>query len=141
MVIKNPEGLQDAAKTFLRRFPFPGVFAFYGEMGAGKTTFIKALCRELQVQDTVTSPSFALVNEYRTKQGEMVFHFDFYRIKSIREAFDLGYEEYFFGASYCFIEWPEKIEELLPETVVNVNIKVLKDGSRDIEAERKPGPE
>ena len=110
-------------------------------MGAGKTTFIKALCRELQVQDTVTSPSFTLVNEYQTKRGEMVFHFDFYRIKSIREVFDLGYEEYFFGASYCFIEWPGKIEELLPETVVNVNIKVMQDGSRNIELGRKPGPE
>jgi len=137
MIIKNPDQLQKTAKKFLEQYPFPGIFAFYGEMGAGKTTFIKALCRELKVQDTVTSPSFALVNEYRTEDGKMIFHFDFFRIKSIREVFDLGYEEYFFGASYCFIEWPEKITELLPETVVDVKIKILPDGSREIEMSGK----
>ena len=100
-------------------------------MGAGKTTFIKAICHYLGAVDIVQSPSFAIINEYRTKQGESVFHFDFYRIRKIEEAFDIGYEDYFYSGSYCFIEWPELIEELLPEETVKVYISG--DTSRLIE--------
>lgn len=105
------------------------VFAFYGKMGAGKTTFIKAICEALGVEDVVTSPTFAIVNEYKTPQGA-IFHFDFYRIKNLREAYDIGCEEYFYSGCPCFIEWPELVEELLPEDIVKVNIEVLDDDSR-----------
>lgn len=132
MIVKKNESLQKAAQVFVQKYPKPGVFAFLGEMGAGKTTFIKEICRELRVSDMVTSPSFALVNEYLTEKKEKIFHFDFYRIKSIQEAFDLGYEEYFYGDSYCFIEWPEKILKLLPETTVFVQIELLAGESRQI---------
>lgn len=132
MIVKNADDLRQAAIAFLKKFPIPGPFAFFGDMGAGKTTFIKAICAEMKVPDTVTSPSFALVNEYQTPEGNMVYHCDFYRIKSINEVYDLGYEEYFYGMSYCFIEWPEKIKELLPEKVVKIKIWVLADGSRKI---------
>ncbi len=102
------------------------VFAFYGEMGAGKTTLIKALCQELGVTDNVSSPTFALVNVYNGEPGE-VYHFDVYRMKTIEELFDIGYEDYFFSGNYCFIEWPEKIEALLPEDAVKVMIRVSED--------------
>ena len=94
-------------------------------MGSGKTTLINAICRQLGVRNRVTSPSFALVNEYHTRSGEVIFHFDFYRIKSIEEAFDLGYEEYFYSDAWCFIEWAEKAVEILPDDFVRVNIEVL----------------
>jgi tRNA threonylcarbamoyladenosine biosynthesis protein TsaE len=99
------------------------VFAFYGKMGAGKTTFIKALCLKLGVIDNISSPTFSIINEYKTKKDESIFHFDFYRIKNINEAFDLGYEDYFYSNSFCFIEWPEKIEELLPENCLKITIE------------------
>jgi tRNA threonylcarbamoyladenosine biosynthesis protein TsaE len=108
-------------------------FAFTGELGSGKTTLINAICRQLGVVNRVTSPSFALINEYRTRTGEIVFHFDFYRIKSIEEAFDLGYEEYFYSDAWCFIEWAEKAAEILPDDFVPVNIEVLKDNTRQVE--------
>jgi tRNA threonylcarbamoyladenosine biosynthesis protein TsaE len=109
------------------------VFAFYGKMGAGKTTFIKAICEALGVEDVVTSPTFAIVNEYGTKQESgKVFHFDFYRIKNLREACDIGCDEYFYSGCPCFIEWPELIEELLPEETVRVCIEVHEDGSRTV---------
>ena len=91
-------------------------------MGAGKTTFIKVICHYLGATDIVQSPSFAIINEYQTNQGESLFHFDFYRIKKIEEAYDIGYEDYFYSGSYCFIEWPELVEELLPENTVRVYI-------------------
>jgi tRNA threonylcarbamoyladenosine biosynthesis protein TsaE len=93
-------------------------------MGAGKTTMIKALCRELGVTDIVQSPSFSIINEYKTNRGEPIFHFDFYRIKKLEEVFDIGYEEYLYSGFYCFIEWPELMEELLPEDVIKVCIGV-----------------
>ncbi len=98
------------------------VFAFKGEMGAGKTTFIKAICEQLNVIGNISSPTFSLVNEYLTQSGEKIFHFDFYRIKSESEAYDMGYEDYLYSNSYCFIEWPEKIENLLPSNTVLVAI-------------------
>ncbi len=101
-------------------------------MGAGKTTFIQALCRVLKVEDIVTSPTFALVNEYKSLSRGMLYHFDFYRIKNLTEVYDLGYEEYFYQDAYCFIEWPEMIEALLPESAVKIKIDVMKNGSRRI---------
>ncbi|MCQ2058380.1 MAG: tRNA (adenosine(37)-N6)-threonylcarbamoyltransferase complex ATPase subunit type 1 TsaE [Bacteroidaceae bacterium] len=106
------------------------IFAFYGSMGAGKTTFIKAICNQLGVEDEVTSPTFAIVNEYISPQTGSIFHFDFYRVKKLSEAYDMGYEEYFYSDSICFIEWPELIEELLPEDTVKVTIKETPTGSR-----------
>jgi tRNA threonylcarbamoyladenosine biosynthesis protein TsaE len=100
------------------------LFAFYGEMGAGKTTLIKAILNLLGVEEGGSSPTFSLVNEYQGRQGEIIYHFDFYRIEDLEEVYDIGYEEYFFSTHYCFIEWPEKIEELLPEDVVKIKIRV-----------------
>lgn len=100
------------------------VIAFYAPMGAGKTTIIKALCKALGVQDTISSPTFSIINEYHSKLVGKIYHFDFYRIKSINEAFDMGYEDYVYSNNYCFIEWPERIEELLPEDCLKVTITV-----------------
>ena len=99
-------------------------------MGAGKTTFIKAICEELAVKDTVNSPTFSIVNEYETAEGEIIYHFDCYRINKIQEALDLGAEEYMYSDNYCFIEWPENIEQILPENAVNVEIEEMEDGVR-----------
>ena len=108
------------------------IFAFFGQMGAGKTTFITALCKELGVSDTVNSPTFTIVNEYRAAKVFPVYHFDFYRINKLSEAYDLGLDEYFGGEGLCLIEWPEKIEEILPEDAVRIEIKVNEDGSREL---------
>ena len=134
--IKDISALQDAAKQLMNCFPEDRIFAFYGAMGAGKTTFIKALCRQLGSPDNVTSPTFALINEYSTGKGSVIYHFDFYRIKKLEEAFDLGYEDYIYSGNYCFIEWPEMIESLLPEGIVTVKISEAKNGSRLLEAEK-----
>jgi tRNA threonylcarbamoyladenosine biosynthesis protein TsaE len=108
------------------------VFAFNGEMGTGKTTFIKAICEELGVVDVINSPTFAIVNEYRTTNGDSIYHFDFYRIKKLQEALAIGLEEYLESGSLCLIEWPDKIEELLPATTVFVAIEEQADGSRTV---------
>ena len=126
--------LQESAKLLLNHFPDERVFAFYGTMGAGKTTFIKAICHELGSNDYVTSPTFALINEYTTKSGSVIYHFDFYRIKKVEEAFDLGYEDYIFSGNYCFIEWTEMIEQLLTAGIVEVRIKEDVKGIRQVEA-------
>ncbi len=119
------------AEKILEMYPHRRIFALYGSMGAGKTTLIKALCRALDVEDIATSPSFAIVNQYKNIKGDNIYHFDFYRIKDIEEVLDLGYEEYFFSGDYCFIEWPEKIEKLLPENCVYIKIVESEvDGSR-----------
>ena len=130
--IENTENLASAAQEFVEAMGNRKVLAFYGKMGAGKTTFIKAICEALNVEDVVTSPTFAIVNEYKAPRGS-VYHFDFYRIKNLREAYDIGCEEYFYSGCPCFIEWPELIEELLPEDAVRVNIEVHDDGSRTVQ--------
>ncbi|RYY33889.1 MAG: tRNA (adenosine(37)-N6)-threonylcarbamoyltransferase complex ATPase subunit type 1 TsaE [Sphingobacteriaceae bacterium] len=110
------------------------IFVFYGEMGAGKTTLIKELCAALGIEEAVTSPTFSIVNEYNINSGK-VFHFDFYRLKTESEALDMGYEEYFYSGNYCFIEWPDKIPNLLPENFICVSIKVVGNDSREITIE------
>lgn len=129
--IDNIDSIREAARQFVAATGENTVFAFYGKMGAGKTTFIKAVCEELGVEDVITSPTFAIVNEYRSDTtGELIYHFDFYRIKKIEEVYDMGYEDYFYSGALCFIEWPELIEELLPEETVKVTIEENADGSR-----------
>lgn len=136
ITIQSTEQLQEAARQFVKLMDDHTVFAFYGKMGAGKTTFIKALCEELGVSDVITSPTFAIVNEYRSDlAGELIYHFDFYRIKKLEEVYDMGYEDYFYSGALCFIEWPELVEELLPEGTVKVTIEVADDESRKITIE------
>jgi len=131
--IESLEKIQEAAKTFVANMGDDTVFAFYGKMGAGKTTFVKAICEELGVEDTITSPTFAIVNEYRSDlAGELIYHFDFYRIKKLDEVYDMGYEDYFYSGAICFIEWPELIEELLPGNTVKVSIEELESGEREV---------
>jgi tRNA threonylcarbamoyladenosine biosynthesis protein TsaE len=131
--INSLDNIHEAAKQFIKNMGNGNIFAFYGKMGAGKTTFIKAICEELGVEDVITSPTFAIVNEYTAKGGEPVYHFDFYRIKKIEEVFDLGYEDYFDSGHLCFLEWPELIKDLLPEDTTRVTISVEEDGSRIVE--------
>jgi len=130
--INSIDRIQEAAKEFVAQMGDNKVFAFYGKMGAGKTTFIKAICEELGVEDVVNSPTFAIVNEYTDGEGEPIFHFDFYRIKKESEAYDIGFEEYVYSGHLCFMEWPELIEDLLPEDTVRVSIEELEDGSREV---------
>lgn len=131
--ITSVDQLHAAARIFIDAMGEHTVFAFYGLMGAGKTTFVKALCQELGVEDAISSPTFAIVNEYRAATtGELIYHFDFYRIKKLSEVYDMGYEDYFYSGALCFIEWPELIEELLPGDAVKVKIEELEDGSRRI---------
>lgn len=128
--IKSIEEIAVAAKEFVAAMGERKVFAFYGKMGAGKTTFIKAVCEELGVEDVINSPTFAIVNEYLDGQGEPVYHFDFYRIKNLQEVMDLGYEDYVYSGHVCFMEWPELIENLLPDDAVKVTIEEEIDGGR-----------
>ena len=134
--IQSLEHIHEAAREFIAAMGDNTVFALYGKMGAGKTTFIKALCQELGVEDVVTSPTFAVINEYRSDiAGELIYHFDFYRIKKLEEVYDMGYEDYFYSGALCFIEWPERVEELLPGNTIKVTIEELEDGSRKLTME------
>ena len=150
--IQSIDNIREAAREFIKHIGEHRVFAFYGKMGAGKTTFIKAICEELGVEDVITSPTFAIVNEYSIDHLPLttdhlsdaqpmfnvqcsmfnVYHFDFYRIKRIEEVYDMGYEDYFYSGSLCFIEWPELIEELLPDDAVRVTIAENADGTRTV---------
>jgi len=141
--ITDINSIGEAAREFVSQIGDRRVFAFYGSMGAGKTTFIKAICETLGVEDVITSPTFAIVNEYtaashpRTPAPSYpptptIYHFDFYRIKKLEEVYDMGYEDYFYSGALCLIEWPELIEELLPEDAVKVSIVEQEDGSRTV---------
>ena len=132
MKIESLASIHQTAKEFIAAMGEKKVFLFYGSMGAGKTTFIRAICEELGVKESINSPTFAIINEYKSGVGEPIFHFDFYRINKEEEAFDFGYEDYFYSENLCFVEWPEKIENLLPEDAVKVTIQELQDGSREV---------
>lgn len=135
LLLNNLSEIDILANRFVENMNHRKVFAFYGEMGAGKTTFIKAVCKILGVTETITSPTFAIINEYKKSDSEAIFHFDFYRIKNIEEAYDFGYEDYFYSGQLCFIEWPELVEPLLPENVVRVQITVQDNDQRLISIE------
>ena len=137
--IENLDNIRAAAREFIQHMGEARVFAFYGKMGAGKTTFVKAICEELGVEDVITSPTFAIINEYSidnhdvqrsTFNVQRIYHFDFYRIKKLEEVYDMGYEDYFYSGALCFIEWPELIEEILPDDAVRVSITEQEDNSR-----------
>lgn len=130
--INSIDEIGAAAKEFVAAMGNRTVFAFYGKMGAGKTTFIKAVCEELGVEDVINSPTFAIVNEYVDGNGSPVYHFDFYRIKNMQEVMDMGYEDYVYSGNVCFMEWPELIENLLPDDAVKVVIEEEADGSRTV---------
>ncbi|MGI6574249.1 MAG: tRNA (adenosine(37)-N6)-threonylcarbamoyltransferase complex ATPase subunit type 1 TsaE [Fermentimonas sp.] len=135
--IHDATGVEAAARTFVQAMGDGTVFAFYGNMGVGKTTLIKAICKELGVNEAVTSPTFAIVNEYRLPDGAPVYHFDCYRVEKLEELFDLGFEEYVYSDALCFIEWPELVEPILPERAVKVIIQERDNGSRIVEINRK----
>lgn len=134
--IDSLDKINAVAAKFLSKYKDERVLAFYGPMGVGKTTFVKALCEELHVEDTVNSPSFAIVNEYRTSEENIVYHFDFYRLKEEEEAYDMGYEDYLYSGNYCMIEWPEKIASLLPQGRLEVTLEELEDGARKISVQK-----
>ena len=131
--INSLDSIHEAAKQFIAAMGDNTVFAFYGKMGAGKTTFIKAICEELGVNDVITSPTFAIVNEYTADNDTPIYHFDFYRIKKLEEVYDMGYEDYFYSGNLCLLEWPELIEDILPEDVTKVTITEQEDGTRLVE--------
>ena len=128
--ITSLDNIHEVARQFIAAMGDNTVFSFYGKMGAGKTTFIKAVCECLGVTDVINSPTFAIVNEYRSESGELIYHFDFYRIKKLEEVYDMGYEDYFYSGALCFIEWPELVEELLPADAVKVSIEETANGER-----------
>jgi tRNA threonylcarbamoyladenosine biosynthesis protein TsaE len=130
IIVKNKSRLPQCAKEFLKLTSGKRLFAFSGPMGAGKTTIIKAICKELGATDVVTSPTFTLINEYRTLSGESIYHIDFYRIKKPEEVFDFGLEEYLSSGLYCFMEWPELVEGILPAETLNILLTVDDDEKR-----------
>jgi len=131
--IHSLKEISKAAHELLKIIGNQKVIAFFGEMGAGKTTLIKEICKALGVIDVVNSPTFSIVNEYQSVGHGIIYHFDFYRIDNIEEAYDFGYEEYFYSQNYCFIEWPEKIKELLPDATVLVKIEITGSTERNLE--------
>ena len=134
MEIKIPslDHIHEAASAFIEAIGNSRIIAFYGKMGAGKTTFIKAVCENLGVTDVINSPTFAIVNEYLDGNEQPIYHFDFYRIKKAQEVLDIGFEDYIYSGCLCLMEWPEYIEELLPEETLKVSIEENQDGSRTI---------
>ncbi len=132
ITISSIHEIDHAAKLLIEALDGNRKLAFSGEMGAGKTTLIQSVCRLLGVKDSVNSPTFALINEYFTSEGISIFHFDLYRIEGITEMCDFGYEDYFYSEAYCFVEWPEKAMELIPDDFAFIRIEVLEDGSRII---------
>lgn len=130
--IKGLEDYPQAAREFISQMQGARIFAFYGKMGSGKTTLIKSICEELGVEDSINSPTFAIVNEYEDREQRTIFHFDFYRIKSLEEVYNMGYEEYVYSDAICFMEWPELIEELLPEETTKVYIEENSEGEREV---------
>jgi len=135
--IDSIEHIHDIARQFIEIIGDSRVLAFYGKMGAGKTTFIKALCEVLGVEDVITSPTFAIVNEYTNGEGDPIYHFDFYRIKRLEEVYDMGYEDYFYSGNLCLMEWPELIEEILPDDALRITISEDEDGTRTIDVSDK----
>jgi len=133
LLIQDLANLPDAARSFLEKNRDKKIFAFYGDLGAGKTTFIKALCNELNVIDIVSSPTFSIINEYQNEQGMVIYHMDFYRLENREDALEIGLEDYFSTENYCFIEWPEKIDELLPTQTTYVKIGRNPDNARVLE--------
>ena len=131
--INHISEINNAARQFVDQIGDKTVIALYGAMGAGKTTFIKAVCEELGVTETITSPTFAIVNEYKSREGSPIYHFDFYRINKLEEVYDFGYEDYFYNGNLCFIEWPELIESLLPDNCLKLKISEKENGVRLIE--------
>ena len=132
LTIESIDTIHDTARQFVDRIGERTVFAFNGKMGAGKTTFIKAICEVMGVKETVNSPTFSIVNEYEASDGRIIYHFDCYRINTIQEALDLGAEEYLYSGNLCFIEWSENMAPLLPDTLVNVDIEERENGKREI---------
>ncbi len=130
--IKSIESINETAQQFIEQIGEKKIFAFNGNMGAGKTTFIKSICEELGVTQTVNSPTFSIVNEYEAADGRIIYHFDFYRINKIEEAQEIGIEEYLYSGNLCFIEWSENIASLLPNSIINVNIEEIEDGVRNV---------
>ena len=134
ITIENIDSIRDAAREFINAIDGKGTcFAFYAPMGAGKTTFIKAICEELGVTDVITSPTFAIVNEYTDGNGAPIYHFDFYRIKKMEELADMGADEYFYSGDLCLMEWPELVEDALPDDTMKITITPQEDGSRIVE--------
>lgn len=130
--ITSLDKISEAAAQFIKKMGDNKVFVFYGSMGAGKTTFIKSVCEQMGVTDVINSPTFAIVNEYESGKGEPIYHFDFYRINKEEEAYDFGYEDYFYSGNVCFIEWPEMVKNLIPEDAIEVHINENEDGSRTV---------
>ena len=132
LIIESTDTIHDTARKFIEGIGDRRVFAFNGKMGAGKTTFIKAICEVMGVQETVNSPTFSIVNEYEAADGRIIYHFDCYRINTVQEALDLGAEEYLYSGNLCFIEWSENMAPLLPDTLVNVDIEEGENGERNV---------
>ena len=132
LIIESTDTIHDTARKFIEGIGDRRVFAFNGKMGAGKTTFIKAICEVMGVQETVNSPTFSIVNEYEAADGRIIYHFDCYRINTVQEALDLGAEEYLYSGNLCFIEWSENIAPLLPDSLVNVDIEEGENGERNV---------
>ncbi|GAB4230768.1 MAG: tRNA (adenosine(37)-N6)-threonylcarbamoyltransferase complex ATPase subunit type 1 TsaE [Ekhidna sp.] len=137
MTIPNyhKDELTEVARKLVSNFIEVPVWCFYAEMGAGKTTLIKAICKELKVMDEMSSPTFSIVNQYETESGSSIFHFDFYRLKKVEEAIEIGVEDYFFSGDPCLLEWPEMVEPFLPDQYLKINIKLVGDKTRSLTAQ------